>query len=272
MTSPTRPVRFASFLGENAFEFYRQVVEHIGQVSGVPTTMLTEVSAGMEALFNEARLEAAFGCGLPYVWKAAEAQPSVRLMAAPVLPAARYHDQPIYFSDIIVRSQSPYQTFEDLRGAVFAYNQTVSFSGYVLPLYYLGQSGRLGGFFGRVIESGSHATSMDWVESGQAEAAAIDSVVLEMEWHQHPERAARLRVIESLGPAGMPPVTTTTRLAEAEHQRLTKALVTMHQQPTGQAILARGGIRRFAPVTDQNYDNIRQMLRAIEQAGQTELR
>jgi ABC-type phosphate/phosphonate transport system substrate-binding protein len=69
----------------------------------------------------------------------------------------------------------------------------------------------------------------------------------------------------------MPPVTVATRLKEVEYTRLTQALVTMHQHPTGQAILANGGIRRFAPVTDKNYDDIRQMLRAIEEAGITEL-
>ena len=159
-----------------------------------------------------------------------------------------------------------------MRGAVFAYNQTVSFSGYVLPLHYLVQTGNTGGFFGQTVASGSHAASMDWVETGQADAAAIDSVVLEMELKQHPERAANLRVIESLGPAGMPPVITATHLDEAEHRRLTEALVTMHQHPTGQAILAQGGVRRFAPVSDRNYDDIRQMLRAIEEAGITELR
>jgi phosphonate transport system substrate-binding protein len=92
-----------------------------------------------------------------------------------------------------------------------------------------------------------------------------------MELQQQPERAAKLRVIESLGPAGMPPVTATTRLAESEHERLTEALVTMHHHPAGQAILARGGVRRFAPVTDRNYDDIRQMLRAIEQKNFTGL-
>ncbi len=265
------PIRFASFLGDNAFAFYKEVVAHIGEASGLPTEMATSVSAGMDALFSEGRIEAAFGCGLPYVWKAAEAAPAVRLMAAPVLPAARYNDQPIYFSDIIVRYDSPYQTFEDLRGATFAYNQRVSFSGYVLPLYYLLKAGRPGGFFGKALASGSHAVSMDWVENGQADAAAIDSVVLEMEVNQRPHRASAFRVIESLGPAGMPPVMSAAQLSDEAHSRLTHALVTMHEHPQGKAILARGGVRRFAPVTDRNYDDIRQMLRALEEAGQSEL-
>lgn len=238
----------------------------------MPTEMIADVSAGIDALFNEGRIEAAFGCGLPYVWKAAEVAPTVRLMAAPVLPAARYNNQPVYFSDIIVRGDSPYQTFENLRGATFAYNQIVSFSGYVLPLYYLLETGRTDGFFGKTLASGSHAVSMDWVESGQVDAAAIDSVVLEMEVIQRPRRMGVFRVIESLGPAGMPPVMSATQLSDEAHLRLTQALVTMHQHPRGQAILARSGVRRFAPVTDRNYDDIRRMLRALKEAGQSELR
>jgi len=265
------PIRFASFLGDNAFEFYRQVVADVGEASGLPTEMLTDVSAGLDTLLNEARIEAAFGCGLPYVWKAREDASPVRLMVAPVLPAARYADQPVYFSDVIVRSDSPYQSFEDLRGAMFAFNQAISFSGYVLPLYHLLQTGRAGGFFGQTLETGSHAASMEWVENGRAEAAAIDSVVLEMELKQRPDRAGAFRVIESLGPAGMPPVMSATRLAEDQHYQLQHALITMHTRPRGQAILEQSGVRRFAPVTDRNYDDIRRMLLALHEANLTHL-
>lgn len=265
-------VRFASFLGDNAFGFYAHVVAYLGEVTGLATEMIADTSPGMEAMFGEGRIEAAFGCGLPYVWKAAGPSPTVRLMAAPVLPAARYNDQPVYFSDVIVRNDSPYRAFEDLRGATFAYNQTVSFSGYVLPLYHMLKTGRTDGFFGQTVASGSHAVSMDWVESGQADAAAIDSVVLEMERLQHPQRTAAFRVIESLGPAGMPPVMTAVRLDDETHQKLAQALVTMHTHAEGQTILARGGIRRFASVTDHNYDDIRWMLQALKEAGLSELR
>ena len=265
-------IRFASFLGDNAFGFYSQVVAYLGEASGLATEMVMDTAPGMDAMFSQRQIEAAFGCGLPYVWKAAEAAPVVRLMAAPVLPAKRYNDQPVYFSDIIVRHDAPYRSFEDLRGAAFAYNQTVSFSGYVLPLYHLLETGRTGGFFGKTIASGSHAVSMDWVEHGQADAAAIDSVVLEMEFAQRPQRASALRVIERLGPAAMPPVMSATRLSAETHDSLTRALVTMHTHPEGRLILEHGGVRRFAPVTDRDYDDIRQRLRALQEAGVIELR
>jgi phosphonate transport system substrate-binding protein len=258
-------IRFASFLGDNGFEFYRQVAEYVGQASGLPTQMIADTSPGMEAMFGEGMIEAAFGCGLPYVWKAAEPQPTVRLVAAPVMPSPRYDNRPFYYADVIVRSDSRFQALEDLRGATFAYNQTVSFSGYVLPIYHwltLGE--KLQDFFGKTLETGSHARSLDAVEAGQADAAAIDSVVLDMEYLQRPERENAFRVLASCGPASIPPVIASARLDPMTHARVTDVLINMHADERGQAILKLGGVRRFAAVTDRDYDDIRRMVKAVE--------
>ncbi len=258
-------IRFASFLGDNGFDFYRQVAEHLGEASGLSTRMIADTSPGMEVMFGQGMIEAAFGCGLPYVWKAAEPQPTVRLMAAPVMPSPRYGDRPIYYSDVVVRRDSRYQTLSDLRGATFAFNQTVSFSGYVLPCYHMLTLGEtLHGYFGRAVETGSHAKSMDWVENGRADAAAIDSVVLDMEYLQRPARADVFRVVENVGPASIPPVIASTRLSPETYARLTEALVHMHTTERGQAILEQGGVRRFAGVTDKDYDDIRRIYKAVE--------
>jgi len=213
-------------------------------------------------------LDAAFCCGLPYVWQADRPEAPVRLLAAPVMPGERYQDQPVYFADVIVRADAPYQTLADLRGARFAYNQVESFSGYVLPRYHLHTLGETLDFFGALLTTGSHARSMDWVEAGQADAAAIDSVVLEMEARQRPGRAAGWRVVASLGPAAMPPVIASARLGPEVQDRLRQALVTMPATPAGQAVLSEGGVRRFAPVSDAHYDDIRRMLRALASEGQ----
>jgi len=258
-------IRFASFLGDNGFAFYSQVAAYVGEASGLPTQMITDTSPGMDALFGEGLIEAAFGCGLPYVWKAAESQPTVRLMAAPVMPSPRYDDRPIYYADVIVRHDSRFQTLDALRGATFAYNQTISFSGYVLPIYHwltLGE--KLHSFFAKTVETGSHANSMDGVEGGRADAAAIDSVVLDMEYLQRPEREKAFRVLAHCGPASIPPVIASARLDAETHARLAQALVNMHTTERGQAVLKLGGVRRFARVTDGDYDDIRRMYKAVE--------
>lgn len=258
-------IRFASFLGDNGFEFYRRVVACVGEAAGLATEMVADTSPGLDAMFAQGMIDGAFGCGLPYVWKAAEPTPSVRLLAAPVLPAARYADRPIYFADVIVRRDSRFHSLQDLRGVAFAYNQSASFSGYVLPCYHwLTQGEILHQFFGKMVETGSHANSMDWVEGGRADCAAIDSVVLEMEMLQRPARADIFRVVTTAGPASMPPVIASARLDPETHARLREALTQMHTTERGQAVLTQGGVSRFAVVKDTDYDDIRRIYRAVE--------
>lgn len=258
-------LRFASFLGDNGFEFYCQVVAYLGAVTGLPTEMVRDTSAGMEAMLREGALAGAFGCGLPYVWQAAGPAPSARLLAAPVMAAARYSDRPVYFSDVIVRHDSRFHTFGDLRGAIFAYNEETSMSGYVLPRYHWQRSGEaLHTFFSALVKSGSHASSMDWVEDGRADCAAIDSVVLEMEFLQRPARRQAFRIVTSGGPATMPPVMASARLDPRMHEQLAEALASMHLTEAGRAVLQSGGVRRFARITDSDYDDIRRILREVE--------
>ena len=270
---PPEPVRFASFLGDNAFEFYRQVVAYLGQATGLPTEMVCELSADkQDQKVNAGQIQAVFTCGLPYVRKADRQPPLLRLLAAPVMDEARYQNRPIYFSDIIVRADSPYRSLADLRGATFTYNEVYSLSGYMLPCYHLFTRGEIGSFFKETVQSGSHAASMDWVEAGHAATAAIDSVVLAMEMAQRPERASGLRVVERVGPMPMPPVAASTQLAHPLHHQLQQALLTMHTTGRGQAVLKQGGLRRFASVTDSDYDPIRRVIQVLDNAGVTELR
>ncbi len=255
-------MRFASFLGDNALVFYRQVVAYLGEVTGLPAELLP-VAGEQNRLFEQGVLEAAFCCGLPYVWQVETAPPPVRLLAAPVMPGERYAGQPVYFADVIVRQDSVFQRWADLRGARFAYNQAASFSGYVLPRYHLLTLNETIAYFGAALATGSHAASLDWVERGQADCAAIDSVVLEMELRQHPKRAATFRVVESIGPAPMPPVIASARLPETVFSQLSEALLQMHTTPAGDAILRAGGVARFAAVSDGHYDPIRRILQAL---------
>ncbi|MCK4975914.1 MAG: PhnD/SsuA/transferrin family substrate-binding protein [Anaerolineales bacterium] len=59
-------------------------------------------------------------CGLPYIGKADQANPTIELLVAPVMQAARYRDRPVYYSDLVVHHDSGFQQFADLRGASWA--------------------------------------------------------------------------------------------------------------------------------------------------------
>ena len=261
-------VRFTSFLGDNALDFYRQVVFYLGWATGLTTELVTGLAPDeQEALVDQEKVQVVFTCGLPYVRKADQPSPRLRLIAAPVLVADYYQNRPIYFSDIIVRANSPYQTVSALRGATWAYNEVFSLSGYILFLHYLLNIGETMRFFGKMAQSGSHAISMDWVEQGRADFATVDRVVLDMEFEQHAERIKSFRTLKRLGPCPMPPIAAVTGLKEPVCHWLKEALLTMHRTKAGQVILHQAGVRRFDAVVDRDYDPIRQIIRDLHQAN-----
>jgi phosphonate transport system substrate-binding protein len=257
-------IRCASFLGDNGRDFYRQVVAYLGTASKLETEFVVESTSGFAALIAARQIDAAFVCGLAFVREAAAG--TVVPLAAPVMTAERYNDRPVYFSDVVVRCDSRLRTWADLHGARFVYNDPASYSGYVAVLHSLYLQGESLGFFGSAEATGSHAASLDWIECGRADAAAIDSVVLEMELAQHPERAHIFRCVASLGPAPMPPVVMASWVAPAERERLAQGLTAMHATPSGQAILRQAGVRRYERVTDRDYDPMRAVLQALPAA------
>ena len=203
---------------------------------------------------------------------AGRAEPPVEPLAAPVLQGDRYGGRPVYFSDVIVGRDSPFRSFADLRGGSWAYNDADSHSGYNITRYHLVRLRETGGFFGRVVEAGWHQRSIRLVATGEVDASAIDSQVLAVELRDHPELAARLRVIATFGPSTIQPVVAARRLPARLRAAIRAALLAMGDDPAARGPLAHGFIARFAPVDDASYDDIRAMLAAVEAAAFTTLR
>ena len=263
------PIRFVTFLAPNMIRVYRFVADYVGRKLGVRTELTVGSSFGQ---FATGEADVGFICGLPYVHLAREAPPPVELLAAPVLSGERYGGRPIYFSDVIVHVNSPYRSFPDLRDRSWAFNDPDSHSGYNVTRHRLVNRGETHGFFGRVIEAGSHQRSIRMVCAGEVDAAAIDSQVLAVELRDHPELGAQLRVIDALGPAGIQPVVAASRLPDALKADVKAALLAMGEDPVARDTLAHGFIEGFAPVTDENYGDVRAMLVAAEKAGFLTLR
>ena len=197
----------------------------------------------------------------------------MELLAAPVLEGERYQNRPIYFSDVIVhRDSGLVGGFEALRGRSWAYNDPLSHSGYNLTRYELIRRGETGGFFGRVVEAGSHLNSLRMVAAGTVDAAAIDSQILAVEFRDTPELAESLRVIDVFGPSTIQPMVVASRLPLEIKERMRALLLELPGDERSRPALGYGFVRRFAPMSDPDYDDIRSMLAAAEDSGFMTLR
>jgi phosphonate transport system substrate-binding protein len=264
MSMGTGPLRFATFLAPSMYSVYEAIARHVGERLGVEI----ELAVGERfSEFAEGRADVGFICGLPYVRLREQMPPPVELLAAPVLQGERYGGRPVYFSDVIVRRDSPFHCFADLRARSWSYNDRDSHSGYGVTLSSMVQMGETHGFFRRVVEAGFHQESIRLVAAGEVDASAIDSHVLALALRDDPTLAERLRVIDTFGPSSIQPVVAACRLPDGLKSDLQAALLDMAHYPDGKSRLAGGLVERFVPVRDSDYDDIREMLRTAEQAG-----
>ena len=261
------PLRFATFLAPNMLPVYRFLADRIADRLGRPVELVVGRSFDE---FERGKADLGVICGLPYVWLAARRPPPVEPLAAPVLAGDRYAGRPVYYSDVIVRRDSPISCLEELRGYSWAYNEPASHSGHTVTLYSLVRMGARPGFFGRVVEAGFHQRAIRLVHAGVMDAAAIDSQVLAVELRDHPDLTG-LRVIGSFGPSTIQPVVAASCLPSRLKEQVQNLLVELGDDPTARTTLAQGFVDRFTPVDDAAYDDIRAMLATIEAAGWTSL-
>ncbi len=259
-------LNIATCMAENADATCRAIAAYIGGKLAHEIRFIDGVSwQQREALFDQGRIDICWLCGLPYVWKADAENPAIELCVAPVMQHERYGRRPVYFSDVVVRSDSRFENFSDLRGAAWAYNERRSHSGYNVVRHHLSLLNETSGFFGRVFESGAHQLSLQMIIDGEIDAAAIDSTVLEAELRRCPQLKPAIRVIETLGPSPIPPWVILKSVPRALRDAITQVLLEMHDDRDGGRILQRWGIAHFTVVDDAHYDAIRQMARTAEQ-------
>jgi phosphonate transport system substrate-binding protein len=273
-TSPApeaRPVRIAmsaAFVSESGVPIYQDITSYLDQRIEGSVEFVTGLSYDtINDMLGSGDIDVGFICGLPYVLLHDQELPASELLVAPIMKDARYAGAPKYYSDLIVAKDSPYQKLEDLKGQKYAYNDELSNSGYNLPRWRLVQLGQSKGFFGQTVRSGSHEESIRMVATGAVAASYVDSLVLEYDQRSDQTFANQVRVIDSIGPAGIPPVVVSAKIDPQIRDTLKSALLHMHEDPIGRAILDKALLERFVEVQDSNYDDIRRMRSEALSAG-----
>jgi phosphonate transport system substrate-binding protein len=265
MDGARQALSVATHLAPDVEPLYRFLAEAFARALGRRTEFV--VADGYERCAQDVD-DVCFVCSIPYLLLADAGSIEMEAIAAPVLAGHRFGGRAIYFSDVIVAADSPCETFADLRGARWAYNEPYSHSGYVTVLHHLATLGEDRSFFGDMVEAGFHQEALRMVAAGRVDGAAIDCQVLDIELRHRPEQEGAIRRIGSIGPSTIQPVVASrSRLDRAERATITEILLRTHQDPDGRRLLDRALVDRFVSVDEQSYDDIRHMLATVRGAG-----
>ena len=255
---PLRVSVAAMISPQGTVESYRPLLDYLSQELGRPVELVQRRTyAEVNDLIGRNEVDVAFVCTRAYVL--GHRQFGMQLLVIPEVQGKR-----VYFSEIIVRQEAPIQKIEDLRGHIFAFTDPLSNTGYLYPIYLLHTLGeRPETFFARTFFTYSHDNAIYAVADGVADAAAVDSLVLQYALQRDPGLKKRIRVIHRSPPFGMPPVVVGPEIRPPLKATLRDIFLTMHQDPNGRRALDVLGVDRFVAGDDSAYQTIREMEAAL---------
>jgi phosphonate transport system substrate-binding protein len=254
---PLRIAVAAVLSPEGNVENYADLARYLGDRLGRPAELVQRRTyAEVNALVAAGDVDLAFVCTSAYV--AGEARSEMDLLVVPVVGG-----EIVYYSSIIVPSESEATSLSDLRGTVFAFTDPMSHTGRVYPTYALQLLGETPeSFFLSTFFTYSHDRAIEAVANGLASGAAVDSLVLEYALDRDPTLRDRIRVIETSPPFGIPPVVVPTGLSPRLRADLELLLLGLESDPEGVAILKKLGTDRFVLGEDGAYDGVRTLVEA----------
>lgn len=236
--------------------YYEELLTLIaGRIDRRATFSQRRTYAEVNELVRKKEADLAFVCAGPYTQGKKEF--GMELLAVPVS-----NGKSVYHSYIIVNSSSPLNSLDDLKGKKFAFTDPQSNTGALVPTYMLAKRGETPKtFFREVFYTHSHDNSIKAVADGQADGAAVDSLIWEFMNRIEPALTARTRIVAKSPPYGIPPIVVHPGLNPATKKSLREILLTLHTDPKAAPLLEKLQIDRFVAGNDAMYDSVRDMER-----------
>jgi ABC-type phosphate/phosphonate transport system substrate-binding protein len=207
--------------------------------------------APMGELWARPDKAAVFMCGLP----TSLAAPRPALVAAPVPSPAGYASRPCYWTDLVVRADSKFETLAQTFGHRLALTAPESQSGYAAPLYMLMAHASGQPLYHEVVAPVfTPMGALRAVIEGDAEVAPVDSFALALMRRYAPTLATQVRVVASTEPTAIPVLVASGAASPA----IVEAFVSAADDPALRSLLEPLLLDRFVQPPIEGYDALRQ--------------
>jgi phosphonate transport system substrate-binding protein len=233
---------------------YTALLEYLGRELGRRVIVVQRHTyAEMNELIQAGKVDMAFICTFPYI--KGQAEFGLELIAAPEVDGkAEYH---AYF---LVPSGSSATSLLDLRGGIYAFSDPLSLTGYIVPSYLLRQAGQTAEkLFRNHIYTYSHDNSILAVADRLVDGAHVNSLVYNAAVIRDPSLAGRVKIVDTHGPFGSPPVVVRPDLDPDIKASIQRLLLGLDEIDYGREMLREIAVDRFVVPDMRLYDEARRV-------------
>ena len=176
-------------------------------------------------------------------------------LARPVWTSGLSHYQSYIFKGAGDEVTAEVKTWRDRTFAMVNRNTS---AGYFYPLALVKKAGFAEGeeFFGEVLFSGSHDTSMWMVASGLADLGAAKSTVFDEMMVKRPALKKRIQVLHTWGRFPDATWVAGSGMSAEERNQLREALIGLAESAEGRRLLEAFGAQRFIPSVREDYRDV----------------
>jgi ABC transporter, phosphonate, periplasmic substrate-binding protein len=232
-------------------ELWRRLLTAVIERAGLDIGLLEHAEPKpISELWQRSDKAAVFMCGLPF----SRTDPRPELIAAPVPSPADFRGLPQYWSEMVVRKDSAFQSIEDTFGGRIALTAPDSQSGCLAALYYLMTAAGEFPLYREVIAPQvTPLGAMSAVIDAAADVAPIDSYAFCLIQKYHSELTSQLRIVGRTMRTPIPPLVASRPGLE----RLQAAFLEAHRIATIAPLMAALLLERFVRPDADSYGALR---------------
>ncbi len=184
-----------------------------------------------------------------------------RLGVVPLARPVNPDNTSTYNGYIFVRKDSNIKNVGDMKGKKMAFVERATTAGYVFPLAYLREKGIASpeDFFSEYFFAGSHDAVIDAVLKGRADIGAAKHSVFDGLKKENSRIEKELLIIAQSPPVPSNALCVRKDLDNDTRKRLRDALLNIHDDPEGQAVLRKFGALKFIETDTRDYEAVHKL-------------
>lgn len=244
---------------KETYTYYDDLIKYISEKVGHRIFIKQKKTyEEVNMLLENSEVDFAFICSGAFVNGYSKGK--IKLLVAPEIDG-----KVTYQSYIIAQKKSGINKFDDFRNKSFAFTDPLSNTGRMYPskkLALLKTNDK--DFFSKSIYTYGHDVSIQMVNRGIIDGAAVHSLIFNYIKFYHPERVKNIKIIDRSVEFGMPPVVVPTTLPEKCFKKYQKVFLNIHNDSIGKKILDKLNIDKFVVVDDTIYKSVFQLKELID--------